>query len=232
VRNAIDLDLALRLERAIDAFEADPTARVAILTGAGGDFCTGMDLKAAAQGQFPIAPKRGLLGLAAQPPVKPLIAAVEGYALAGGCELALAADLIVASKSASFGLPESKRGLVAAAGGVLRLAQRLPRNTVLELTFTGDPVTAQRLYDLGIVNRVVKPGTALAAARELGLRIAQNAPLSIRLSKEIVDGSPDWKAAEAFDRQTEIASAASYSDDAAEGVRAFTEGRDPNWTGR
>lgn len=232
VRNAVDLDLAVRLESAIDAFEADPQARVAILTGAGGDFCTGMDLKAAASGQYPITVRRGLLGLAGKPPVKPLIAAVEGYALAGGCELALASDLIVAAQDAQFGLPEAKRGLVAAAGGVLRLAQRLPRGVALELAFTGAPMGAARLHTLGLVNQLTERGGALAAARELALAIAANAPMSVEISKQIVDEHADWSVAEAYGRQAELGSAAAMSDDAAEGVRAFTEKRAPRWTGR
>ncbi|WP_024793695.1 crotonase/enoyl-CoA hydratase family protein [Tomitella biformata] len=232
VRNAVDLALALAIEKAIDSFEADPQGRVAILRGAGGDFCTGMDLKAAAAGQFPLTAGRGLLGLTARPPAKPIIAAVDGYALAGGCELALACDLIVAAEDASFGLPEAKRGLVAAAGGVLRLAQRLPRAVALELAYTGEPMSASRLHALGLINRVAPPGQTLDAARELALQIAGNAPLSIALSKEIVDSHADWTPGEAFERQGEIASAASYSDDAAEGVRAFNERRAPEWTGR
>ena len=139
VRNAIDLRTARLLERAIDAFEADPTARVAVLTGAGTAFSAGMDLKAAARGEFPITERRGLLGICTVPPEKPLIAAVEGSALAGGCELALAADLIVASDDAQFGIPEPKRGLVAAAGGVMRLAERLPRNLAMEMALTAEP---------------------------------------------------------------------------------------------
>lgn len=232
VRNAIDLDTALAIERALDAFDADEDAQVAILTGAGGDFCTGMDLKAAARGQFPMAPNRGLLGMTRRPPRKPIIAAIEGNALAGGFELALACDMIVAAEDAVFGLPEVKRGLVAAAGGVMRLARRLPRAVALQIALTGEPLDARRLYDLGLVNALTEPGETLKRARSLAETIAVNAPLSLQLSKRIVDESPDWTTTEAFDRQSEIAALASFSEDATEGIRAFEEKRQPRWKGR
>lgn len=230
-RNAVDRRTALLLERAIDAFETDETARVAVLTGAGGAFCAGMDLKAAARGEFPFSERRGPLGLTQTPPAKPLIAAVEGPALAGGFELALAADLIVASSASQFGLPEPKRGLVAAAGGAMRVAQRLPRAVALELVMTGEPLGAARCAELGLVNRVVEPGTALSVALELAHTIAANAPLSVALGKQIVDRSADWTSAEAFTRQSEIARPALTSQDATEGMRAFVEHRAPVWTG-
>ncbi|MFH5210840.1 crotonase/enoyl-CoA hydratase family protein [Antrihabitans sp. NCIMB 15449] len=232
VRNAVDLATATALERAIDAFEADPDARVAILTGAGGSFCSGMDLKAAARGEYPLTEKRGPLGISAKPPSKPLIAAVEGPALAGGCELALSADLIVAANNSQFGIPEPKRGLVAAGGGVMRLRERLPRNIAMELALTGDPMQATRLADLGLVNRLAEPGKALDVALELAEQIAVNAPLSLAASKRIVDESADWTHDEGFDKQTEIAATALFSDDATEGVRAFAEKRNPVWRGR
>jgi len=231
VRNAIDRATALLLERAFDAFEADPDARVAVLTGAGGAFSSGMDLKAAARGEFPLSERRGPLGVAGKPPTKPFIAAVEGPALAGGCELALSADLIVASRESQFGIPEPKRGLVAAAGGVLRLAQRLPRAIALELALTGDPMPAARMAELGLINTVVEPGTAVEAAIELAHRIAVNAPMSVAISKRIVDESPDWSTEDAFDKQSELATPAITSDDAREGVLAFAEHREPRWTG-
>ena len=232
VRNAVNLAMAKAIERAIDAFEADTTATVAILTGAGGAFSAGMDLKAAARGEVPITEGRGILGLVSKPPLKPLIAAVEGPALAGGCELALAADLIVAASDSRFGIPEPKRGLVAAGGGVMRLRARLPRNIAMELALTGDPMQATRLAELGLVNRIAEPGEALTVAIELAERIAVNAPLSVVASKQIVDESSDWQSADAFDRQTQIASVALFSEDAGEGVRAFAEKRSPVWRGR
>lgn len=232
VRNAIDPRTALLLERAIDDIDADDEVRVAVLTGAGGFFSAGMDLRAGSRGEFPFSRRRGLLGLTERPPRTPLIAAVEGPALAGGCELALSADLVVASAEAQFGLPEPKRGLVAAAGGVLRLAQRLPRALALELVLTGDPIGAERAAAIGLINRVVPPGTALDEALELAGRIAVNAPLSVALSKRIVDESADWPAEEAFARQNDVAAPALGSADAAEGMRAFVEKRPPVWTGR
>ncbi|MFI6865649.1 crotonase/enoyl-CoA hydratase family protein [Nocardia sp. NPDC050406] len=231
-RNAIDLATALGLERALDAYDADPDARIAILTGAGGYFSAGMDLKAAARGEVPVTEKRGILGVIGQPPTKPLIAAVEGPALAGGCELALAADLIVAAQDSTFGIPEVKRGLVAVGGGVLRLAQRLPRALAMELSLTGDPITATRAAEIGLINQVAAPGHALDAALELAERVAVNAPLSVAASKRIIDECPDWSTAEALDLQGKIGGPALSSQDAGEGVRAFIEKRAPVWQGR
>ena len=232
VRNAIDGRTAVALERAIDDAEADDRVRVIVLTGGGGTFCAGMDLKAAARGELPVTEGRGPLGLTGRPPTKPLIVAVEGSALAGGCELALAADLIVAADDAVFGIPEVRRGLIAAAGGVLRLRDRLPRNVAMELTILGEPMPATRLAELGLVNRVTAPGKALAEALDLAGRIAANAPLSVAVGKQLVDESPSWDPVEAFERQSIAASPVILSDDAREGVAAFAEGRDPVWSGR
>jgi acetyl-CoA C-acetyltransferase len=232
VRNAFDLATANAMERAINAFEADPRQRVAIVTGAGGYFSAGMDLKAAARGEMPITEGRGPLGIAGKPPVKPMIAAVEGPALAGGCELALCADLIVASRESVFGLPEPKRGLVAAAGGVLRLGQRLPLNLAMELVLTGEPMPAERLHEFGLVNRVTEPGRALAVAIELAEQIVGNAPLSVAIGKQILTESRDWTNDAAFDQQLTLAGPIGASEDAAEGIRAFAEKRDPVWAGR
>ncbi|MBO0856842.1 MAG: crotonase/enoyl-CoA hydratase family protein [Nocardia sp.] len=230
VRNAVNLAAALAIERAIDAYEADPAAQVAIITGAGGYFCAGMDLKAAARGETPMT-ERGPLGITGKPPSKPLIAAVEGPALAGGCELALAADLVVAAQNSTFGIPEAKRGLVAVGGGVLRLAQRMPRAIAMELALTGDPISADRAAALGLVNEVTDAGNALTAALELAQRIAVNAPLSLAASKQIIDEFPDWSTDTAFTRQLEVAAPALSSQDAGEGVLAFAEKRAPVWKG-
>lgn len=232
VRNAIDGQTAAALEQAIDDAEADDRVRVIVLTGAGGTFCAGMDLKAAARGELPVTERRGPLGLTAQPPTKPLLAAVEGSALAGGCELALAADLIVAAKDAEFGIPEVKLGLIAAAGGVIRLRDRLPRNVAMELALLGEPMSAARLADLGLINRVTARGEALETAMDLAGRIAANAPLSVAVGKQMVDESRSWTSDEAFERQSVLASPVIMSADAAEGVAAFAQGRDPVWTGR
>src|SRR5690606_28333897 len=195
-------------ERVVDAVGADDEARVMFLARAGGTFAAGMDVKAAAAGQFALTDKRGPLGISALPIAKPVIAAVEGPALAGGCELALAADLIVASRDSVFGIPEPKRGLVAAAGGVLRLTERLPRNVAMELALTGNPMPAVRLAELGRVNRLAEPGAALDAALALAEEIVANAPLSVAQSRRIVLESPGWAPEEAFAKQTEIAAVA------------------------
>ncbi|KRB78535.1 enoyl-CoA hydratase [Nocardioides sp. Root190] len=232
VRNAIDRPTALALERAIDDAEADPTVRVIVLTGAGGTFCSGMDLSGAHRGEIPVTDRRGPLGLTAEPPTKPTIAAVEGAALAGGFELVLCADLVVAADDAVFGLPEAKRGLLAAAGGLWRTATRLPRPIALELALVADPLPATRLAELGLVNAVVAPGATLDAALDLARRIAANAPLSVAVGKQIVEAAPGWTLEEGFARQSELASPVVLSDDAREGVAAFAEKRTPQWSGR
>jgi acetyl-CoA C-acetyltransferase len=232
VRNAIDLRTARLLERAVDDAEADDSVRVIVLTGAGSSFCAGMDLVSAARGQFPVTERRGPLGLTAEPPAKPTIAAVEGAALAGGFELALCADLVVAAEDSTFGLPEVKRGLLAAAGGLLRTATRLPRAVALEIALVGDALPAARMHELGLVNRVVAPGDSLTVALELAATIAGNAPLSVRTGKRIIDDAPTWPVEDAFTRQSELASPVILSDDAKEGVAAFAEKREPRWTGR
>jgi acetyl-CoA C-acetyltransferase len=232
VRNAVDRLTAQLLERAVDDAEADPTVRAIVLTGADGTFCAGMDLAGAHRGEVPVTDRRGPLGLTAEPPTKPTVAAVEGSALAGGFELALCADLVVAADDATFGLPEVKRGLLAAAGGLWRSAVRLPRAVALELALVGDPLPAARLAELGLVNRVVPAGQTLATALDLAHRIAANAPLSVAVGKRVVDEAPTWSPEEAFGRQSELAGPVLLSDDAREGVAAFTERRPPVWTGR
>lgn len=232
VRNAIDRRTALALERAVDDAEADPTVRVLVLTGAGDHFCAGMDLAAAHRGELPITDGRGPLGLTARPPTKPLVVAVEGAALAGGFELMLCGDLVVAAAGTPMGVPEARRGMVAAAGGLWRAGVRLPRAVALELALTGEPLPAERLHELGLVNRVVPPGTALDAALDLAAQVVASAPLSVAVGKRIVDAAPTWSAEEGFERQTELATPAMLSDDAREGVAAFAEKRTPVWTGR
>ncbi|SDC81982.1 type II toxin-antitoxin system Rv0910 family toxin [Nocardioides lianchengensis] len=232
VRNAIDHRTAVALERALDDAEADPAVRVLVLTGAGDHFCAGMDLAAANRGELPITDGRGPLGITARPPTKPLVVAVEGAALAGGFELMLCGDLVVAADGALMGLPEARRGMVAAAGGLLRIGTRLPRAVALELALTGEPLPASRLHELGLVNRVVPPGTALDVALGLAASIAASAPLSVAVGKRIVDDASSWSAEEGFERQTELATPVMLSDDAREGVAAFAEKRTPVWTGR
>ncbi|MFG2924939.1 crotonase/enoyl-CoA hydratase family protein [Streptomyces sp. NPDC048305] len=231
-RNAVNLSVAEGIAAALDALDTRDDLSVGILTGAEGTFCSGMDLKAFLTGERPSIEGRGFGGLTDAPPRKPLIAAVEGYALAGGCELALACDLIVAADNAKFGIPEVKRGLVAAAGGLLRLPQRLPYQIAMELALTGAFLDARRAHDHGLVNRLTEPGGALHGARELAAAVATNGPLAVRVSKEIVQGSAAWPAAEAGERQKVLVEPVFASADAEEGARAFAEKRAPRWTGR
>lgn len=231
-RNALDAEVARGVAAAMDELEARDDLVVGILTGAGGSFCSGMDLKAFLRGEDPSIPGRGLAGITQAPPAKPLIAAVEGYALAGGCELALACDLVVAAQDARFGLPEVRRGLVAAAGGLLRLPQRIPYQVAMELALTGEFLDAPRAHTLGLVNRLTAAGGALAAARELAATINGNGPLAVRATKSVIAGAGGWPAGEFWDRQRVIVEPVFTSDDAREGALAFAEKRPPRWSGR
>jgi enoyl-CoA hydratase len=230
-RNAVDRSVATGIAAAIDEFEGHDDLTVAILTGAGGTFSAGMDLKAFARGERATLTGRGFGGLTERPPTKPLIAAVEGWALAGGCELALAADLIVAARDAKFGLPEVKRGLVAAAGGLLRLPKVLPYQLAMRIALTGEPITAEEAHAHGMVATLTEPGQALAAARELAATIAANAPLAVRATKQVVAMAVDYTGADAFARQRVIIDPVFASADALEGARAFAEKRPPVWSG-
>jgi len=230
-RNAISLALAERLAAALDDLDGDPTLRAAVITGAGGTFCSGMDLKGFARGERPVVPGRGFAGLVERPPAKPLIAAVEGYALAGGFEIVLACDLVVAARTAVFGLPEVRRGLTAAAGGLFRLPRRIPYHLAMELVLTGRHWPAPEAAAAGLVNRLVDEGQAQAAALELAAEIAANAPLAVAASKRVVAESASWPLEEAFARQHAIVDPVRRSNDAREGALAFAEKRPPVWTG-
>ncbi len=188
-KNAVNAAVAKGVAAAMDELDGDPQLNVGVLTGAGGTFCAGMDLKAFVKGENPMDPQRGFGGVAFGPPRKPLIAAVEGWALAGGCEIVLSCDLVVAARTAKFGIPEVKRGLAAAAGGLFRLPMRIPYHVAMELVLTGDPVEAPRAYELGLVNRLTDEGGALDAALELAAKIAANGPLAVAASKEVVQKS-------------------------------------------
>src|SRR5690242_11743933 len=231
-RNAVNLAVAEGIAAALERLDGDDALRAGILTGAGGTFCAGMDLKAFVAGERPYVGERGFAGIVQGPPRKPLIAAVEGWAVAGGFEIALACDLIVAARDARFGIPEVKRGLVAAGGALIRLPRRIPYHLAMELALTGDPVGAERAAEIGIVNRLAEPGEALAVARELAAGIVRNAPLALEASKAVIQRAPEWPEAEAWERQGEIAGRVFASEDAQEGARAFAEKRDPRWRAR
>jgi len=230
-RNAVNGEVARGMAAAIEDFDARSDVRVLVLTGAGSSFCAGMDLKGFLAGDAPVAPGRGFAGITERPPVKPVIAAVEGYALAGGFEIVLACDLVVASEEARFGLPEVRRGLVAGAGGLLRLPRRIPYHLAMEIVLTGEHFPAARLAEAGLVNRMTAPGQALAGARELAAVVAQGAPLALAASKRVVVESADWDSHEAFARQGDIISPIFGSADAMEGAVAFAEKRAPVWRG-
>ncbi len=180
-------------------------------------------------GDAPVVPGHGFGGITERPPAKPVIAAVEGYALAGGFELAC--DLIVASEAATFGLPEVRRGLVAGAGGLLRLPRRIPYHLAMEIALTGGRFSASRLHQAGLVNRLVPAGQAVAAARELAAEVALGAPLALAVTKQVIAQAADWDTGEAFARQNEIISPVFSSADAMEGAIAFAEKRPPAWRG-
>ncbi len=230
-RNAADGALARGVAAALDELDADPALAVGVLTGAGGTFSAGMDLKAFLTGDVPMIPGRGLAGITMTPPDKPIIAAVEGYALAGGFEIALACDLLVAARDATFGLPETRRGLVAGAGGLFRLPRRIPPAIAMEYALTGRHFGAEAAHGWGLVNRITEPGEALAGARELAATITANGPLAVRATKQIVAGAPDWPAGERWARQEELMRPVMTSADAREGATAFAEKRAPVWRG-
>jgi enoyl-CoA hydratase len=231
-RNAVNGAVATGIAEALDRLDAETGLSVGVLTGAGGTFSSGMDLKGFLRGETPVVEGRGLAGLTESPPRKPLIAAVEGYALAGGFEMVLACDLVVASTEAKFGLPEVKRSLVAGGGGLLRLPQRLPYYVAMELALTGESITGEQAQRYGLVNRVVEPGKALDGALELAAAIAANGPLALAASKEILRRSLDWTEAEGWKQQLDIMAPVFGSEDAREGAAAFAEKRPPRWQGK
>lgn len=231
-KNAVTLAVSEGIAAALDELDRRDDLLVGIITGAGGTFCAGMVLKGFLRGERPSIEGRGFAGLTEAPPKTPLIAAVEGYALAGGCEVVLACDLVVAGRGAQFGIPEVKRGLVAAGGGLLLLPHRIPPQIAMELALTGDMLTAERAYDVGLVNTLADDGDALEAARDLARRIAANGPLATRASKRIIIDHEQWSESERFALQREITDPVFGSQDAQEGSRAFAEKRAPNWQAR
>jgi enoyl-CoA hydratase len=231
-RNAVNSAVAAGIAAALDELDDDGRLSLGVVTGAGKGFSAGMDLKAFVAGDSPYAEDRGFAGITQRASAKPLIAAIEGFAVAGGLEIALSCDLIVASRGARLGIPEVKRSLVAAGGGLLRLPRVLPRNVAMELALTGDPIDAERGYELGLVNRLAEPGEALAEALELAGAIAGNGPLALAATKRVLNESADWPESEFFERQGAIAGPVMASDDAREGATAFAEKRPPVWQGR
>jgi len=231
-RNALNGAVRKGVTKALTELDGRDDLAIAILTGAGGTFSAGMDLKAFLAGEVSGEPGRGMAGLTPEQPRKPVIAAIEGYALAGGCELALACDLRVAAENATFGLPEVKRGLAAGGGGLLRLPRLIPPTIAMELALTGDFFSAADAYRWGLVNALTAPGEALASARVLAARVTANGPLAVAATKEIIAKAADWTLDEGLDAQQPILEPVFASDDAREGPRAFAEKRAPQWKGR
>lgn len=233
-RNAVNAAVAEGIEEAIDRIEADDGIWVGILTGEPPVFCAGADLKAVNSGNATglQTPRGGFAGIVQRERTKPMIAAVDGPALAGGTEIVLSCDLVVASTTATFGIPEVKRSLVAAAGGLFRLPRKIPFNVAMEMALTGDPITAELAHHHGLVNRLCDPGEALDTAVALAEQVCANAPVAVRATRKVVldsSNAPDdvgWKAS------MEGAAAAMASEDLREGLAAFIEKRPPRWTGR
>jgi enoyl-CoA hydratase len=231
-RNAIDLRVAEGIAAALDELDGEDSLGVGVLTGAGKGFCAGMDLKAFVTGERPWVGDRGFAGIVRRGSVKPLIAAVEGFAVAGGLEVALACDLVVAARGAKLGIPEVKRSLVAAGGALLRLPRRIPYHVAMELALTGNPIAAERAAELGLVNRLAEPGAAVEVAMGLAAEVGSGAPLALVASKRILQEQWDWAAAEMWDAQSAISDPVFSSEDAREGATAFAEKRPPVWRGR
>jgi enoyl-CoA hydratase len=232
VRNAVNEALADGLAAAMDLLDESDDLAVGVLAGAGKGFCAGMDLKAFLNGERSAAGGRGFAGIVQRPSRKPLIAAVEGFAVAGGLEIALACDVIVAGAGARLGLPEVQRALVATGGGLRRLPQRVSSGQALALALTGELISTAEAHAIGLVDRCAPAGAALDEALALAAAIADNGPLAIRATKEILSQQHEWSDAEFWTRQEELAVRAMTSEDAREGPRAFAEKRPPRWQGR
>jgi enoyl-CoA hydratase len=230
-RNAVNFAVAEGIGRAMDALDDTAELTVGILTGAGGGFSSGMDLKAFVKGERPYWGDRGFAGICERPTTKPLIAAIEGFAVAGGLEIALACDLIVAARGARLAIPEVKRGLAAGGGGLWRLPRRIPYHVAAEMALTGDAIDAERAHSVGLLSALCEPGEALQTALALAARIAANGPLALAASKRVLLEQHDWAAEEVWRRQRAILEPVARSEDAREGALAFAEKRQPNWRG-
>lgn len=229
-KNAVNRAVAEGIAAAMERLDNDKSLNVGIIAGAGGTFCSGMDLKAFLKGELPVVKGKGFAGFIEAPPKKPLIGAVDGYALAGGMEIATACDLLVANKDAKFGIPEVKRSLVAAGGGLLSLPAILGKRIAMELALTGEFFSAQRGYEVGFVNRIT-PGAAIDAAIELAASVAANGPLALIATKRILNERGDWSSEDMWKKQAEIAMPVMMSKDSREGAAAFAEKRKANWQG-
>jgi enoyl-CoA hydratase len=232
VRNAVNAALAEGIANALDELDGEDGLSAGVLTGAGGFFCAGMDLGAFVKGESAWFGDRGFAGITQRASRKPLIAAIEGFAVAGGMEIALSCDLIVAASGAKMGIPEAKRSLVAAGGALLRLPRRMPYHVVMELALTGDVLPAERFHEFGLVNRISEPGAAVDTALELAAALAKNGPLALIATKRILQEQFDWSSAEMWERQGAISGPVFASEDAREGSSAFKEKREPVWQNR
>ena len=233
-RNAVNGEVANGIEAAIDRLEADDDVWLGVLCGEGSVFCAGADLKAINEGRGGVlqTERGGFAGIAQRERTKPIIAAVDGPALAGGTEIVLACDLVVASTEARFGIPEVKRSLVAAGGGLSRLPKKLPVNLAMELTLTGDPISAERAHHFGLVNELCEPGDALDTALALAARIEANAPLAVRESRRLVLQYEELDLDDAIHHANKAIMDLASTADFSEGLMAFIEKRPPNWQGR
>ena len=232
VRNAVNAALAEGVSNALDELDGDDGLSAGVLTGAGGFFCAGMDLGAFVKGGSAWFGDRGFAGITQGASRKPLIAAIEGFAVAGGMEIALSCDLIVAARGAKMGIPEVKRSLVAAGGALLRMPRRMPYHVVMELALTGETMPAERFHEFGVVNVLVEPGGAVDGALELAARLARNGPLALMASKQILQEQFDWSTGEMWEKQGAISGPVFVSEDSREGAAAFKEKREPVWKGR
>ncbi len=227
-KNSVNTSLAQGLTAAIEEIDSDDGVTAAVLTGAGGGFSAGMDLKAFAKE----GPPQGFTEFLQNGSKKPLIAAVEGFALAGGLEIALTCDLIVAAKGVRLGIPEVNVGLFAAGGGLFRLPERVPYGVAMEMALTSDPITAEQAHELGLVSRLAEKGKAAEVALELAERIARNAPLAVAASKQVIRQTRGMVEEDAWKMQGPLLGKVFMSEDAKEGPRAFAEKRAPKWSGK